>query len=320
MPAGHMLLQSVRERAAGASVHVTPQVGEALRPRGQQELEDVDQDVCRPGGPRGASREHMTMWECWHPPIATFPTDAMSVLVSVPPTASLSPALCICFLIFQRTMHLGSWLEGFGWGTDELVSPKEIYPAVVSAEAVAEKPATPGSGRKRGRFCKGKQPEHEPEAEEPAGAAPAETAQGQPVQGKGRGAAAVASTAAADTAPVTASGQEGHPVEAAAVAAPAQKEAGTSTQVSRSTGRRPRGERPAAAADKGRQPAAAAGPGSAPSRPPPHRMPTAAAVSSGQPPGGGAKPSRIFAAVSGKMPRSVTRSAWRPSTLALATF
>ena len=36
-------------------------------------------------------------------------------------------------------MHAGPWLKSFGWGTDELVSPEEIYPAV-SAEEAAKMP------------------------------------------------------------------------------------------------------------------------------------------------------------------------------------
>ena len=91
-------------------------------------------------------------------------------------------------------MQSGSWLKSFGWGTDKVENPEEIYPAV-SAEEAAKLPASPGIRDKAKRGRAEGEPQHEAETEAPAAAAaaaPAEAAQrgegaaqGPLIQGKG---------------------------------------------------------------------------------------------------------------------------------------
>ena len=88
-----------------------------------------------------------------------------------------SSLLATCFLscFVQRTMFAWPWLESFGWGTDQLVSPEEIYPAVTAEEA-AKLPASSGTRDEAKRGQAEGEPQHEAEMEAPSAAATAELA------------------------------------------------------------------------------------------------------------------------------------------------
>ena len=87
-------------------------------------------------------------------------------------------------------MQAGPWLESFGWGTDELVSPEVIYPAV-SAEAPAAAAAAAPVGAAQGPPVPGKGASQEP----PAGSKGA-----APTPGKKRKAAGAVEETAAEAA------------------------------------------------------------------------------------------------------------------------
>ena len=89
-------------------------------------------------------------------------------------------------------MYAGPWLKSFGWGTDELVSPEVIYPAV-SAEAPAVASAAVPVKAAQGQPVQGKGPAQEP---------PAESKVAAPTPGKKRKAAG----ATEDTAPEASAG------------------------------------------------------------------------------------------------------------------
>ena len=93
-------------------------------------------------------------------------------------------------------MFAGPWLKGFGWGTDEMVSPEEIYPAV-SAEEAAKMPASSKMRDKAKRVQAEREPQHEAEMEAPSAAATAELAEvAQRGEGASQDEAGPAATAA----------------------------------------------------------------------------------------------------------------------------
>ena len=101
----------------------------------------------------------------------------------LPLLASSPESLRVRLLVFfQTTMQAGPWLKGFGWGTDKVENPEEIYPAI-SAEEAAKLPASPGTRDKAERGQSEGEPQHEAETEA-AAEAHAEAAQGPLIQGK----------------------------------------------------------------------------------------------------------------------------------------